>query len=100
MNDLIRARVEFNCHNLFGTYSSGDHFDLVFLRNVLIYFTAPDQERVLGNIRKSIRTDGTLIIGESESLNQLKVPFKFICPLIYSTDLPTKGSDFGEGSAA
>ena len=49
----------------------------------MIYFDAPDQEKVLKNIHKSMNKNGILILGESESLNGLQVPFKFLAPQIY-----------------
>jgi chemotaxis protein methyltransferase CheR len=81
--DEIRSRVRFRRHNLFEPLAGGEKFDLVLIRNVLIYFIAVDQEKVLSNVRRSIQPDGTLIIGESESLSQLNTTFIFRQPLIY-----------------
>lgn len=79
----VSSRVRFAVHNLFSAPKEKAVYDLIFLRNVLIYFTAADQEIVLTNIAQGLATQGTLIIGESESLNSLKVPFEYKQPLIY-----------------
>lgn len=79
----IRCRINFNIHNLFTTPFQSGFFDIVFLRNVLIYFEVKDQEKVLLNVGKALRAKGELIIGESESLSSLNCPFQFQMPLIY-----------------
>lgn len=79
----VASRVKFGIHNLFSLPKEKGHYDLIFLRNVLIYFTSSDQEIVLNNIAQGLASQGTLIIGESESLNSLKVPFDYKRPLIY-----------------
>ena len=66
-------------------------FDVVLLRNVLIYFTKPDQEKVLANIDRSLQPDGALIIGESETLSPLKTNFTAVSPLIYQTEKAVSG---------
>lgn len=79
----IRSRVQFKRHNIFELLKGHEPFDIVFLRNVLIYFNSSDQEKVLRKIRKAINLEGILIIGESESLNRIKVSFSYKEPLIY-----------------
>lgn len=79
----IRSRLKFQQHNLFGSLKSPVKFDLVLLRNVLIYFTPQDQEKVLAGLRPSLRPSGVLIIGESESLTHIHSDFKAVEPLVY-----------------
>lgn len=78
----LRPKVSFSTHNLFTVKK--DQFDIVFLRNVLIYFNSVDQEKVLSNVGKSIPEEGMLVIGESESLNRLDTPYEFHQACIYS----------------
>ncbi|MBL7545342.1 MAG: protein-glutamate O-methyltransferase CheR [Bdellovibrionaceae bacterium] len=79
----VRKNIKFQQHNLFNTLKVKEKFDLVLLRNVLIYFEASDQEKVLFNVSQVMKPDGLLIIGESESLSRLATPFSYKMPLIY-----------------
>lgn len=79
----VRARIKFGTHNLFTPPPGTETYDIVFLRNVLIYFEKKDQEIVLNYIEKSLVKGGTLILGESESLGGIKTNFQFLSPLIY-----------------
>lgn len=79
----IKKNIHFKYHNLFNSFPAGEKFDLILLRNVLIYFTPEDQEKVLFNIHKCLRPDGILVIGESETLSRLDTRFEHVAPLIY-----------------
>jgi chemotaxis protein methyltransferase CheR len=79
----IRNRIRFQTHNLFKPLTCPEQFDLVLLRNVLIYFTAADQEKVLHLIEPKMTSSGVLIIGESESLTHIQTPYSGIQPLVY-----------------
>ncbi len=79
----IRARSKFKLHNLVERLKSSAPFDAVFLRNVLIYFTPEDQERILANVAGVMTRDSVLYIGESETLSRLKTPFEMVQPMIY-----------------
>lgn len=78
----IRSRLEFRHHNLFQKLSA-QPFDLILLRNVLIYFKGPDQEKVIANLSPLLSPDGLFIIGESESLTHIQTDFESVAPLIY-----------------
>ncbi|MBK7889572.1 MAG: methyltransferase domain-containing protein [Bdellovibrionales bacterium] len=79
----IKSRLKFHEHNLFRPLSHKDDFDLVLVRNVLIYFTGEDQEKVLKLIEPKLKEDGALIIGESESLTHINTGYQPVQPLIY-----------------
>lgn len=79
----IKARIKFSQQNLFKCKPPAEKFDLILIRNVLIYFKPGDQETVLSLIAPCLAEDGKLIIGESESLSHIKTPFKYVEPLIY-----------------
>lgn len=81
--DDIQARIKFQRHNVFKPFQTRGKFDIVLLRNVLIYFTHEDQEKAVANAERSLRQDGLLVIGESETLSPLKTNFVSIAPLIY-----------------
>lgn len=84
--DSLRSNIEFSIHNLHKTPSKLKFFDIVFLRNVLIYFNDLDQQLVLKNMHSSLKPHGILILGESESLARFKSPFVFKKPLVYQKD--------------
>lgn len=79
----VRKRITFTLHNLISELKSGGPFDIVFLRNVLIYFSNRDQEKILSNVHKHIRPNGYLYIGESETLTSLNSRFYSEAPLVY-----------------
>ncbi|MFN8790025.1 MAG: CheR family methyltransferase [Bdellovibrionales bacterium] len=86
----IRLRLKFKTHNLFQPLVGAPKFDLILLRNVLIYFTPKDQEVVLQNVAANLAGDGVLIIGESESLTHIQTPFRSLHPLIYTKASPAE----------
>ncbi|MEH0862450.1 CheR family methyltransferase [Halobacteriovorax sp. DPLXC-1] len=80
----LRKNIKYFSYNLFEPPKSPlDNFDIVFLRNVLIYFKKEDQKKVIANVAKTMKEGGVLILGESESINGLSNEFKFISPQIY-----------------
>lgn len=58
-------------------------FDIVFCRNVLIYFERALQERVINNLCQHLKPGGYFFLGHSESINGLSVPLKQLQPTIY-----------------
>ena len=76
VNEEIKSRLRFRQHNLFQPLSATDRFDLVLLRNVLIYFKGEDQEKVVSLIAPRLAEDGLLVIGESESLAHINTGFQ------------------------
>lgn len=83
VNEEIIKRCRFQKHNLFDHPQEKHFFDIVFLRNVLIYFEDQDKEKVLHNICMSMQNDGKLIIGEAENLGTVNCCFDFHSLLIY-----------------
>ena len=79
----IKSRIRFSQLNLFSSAPATEKMNLVLLRNVLIYFTASDQERVMNSVHRRLDSNGVAIIGESESLNSLQTSFESIAPTIY-----------------
>ncbi|MBF0567548.1 MAG: protein-glutamate O-methyltransferase [Nitrospirae bacterium] len=57
--------------------------DVVFCRNVVIYFDKPTQERLLTKFAKYLQPDGYLFMGHSETIAGLSVPFTQVAPTIY-----------------
>lgn len=80
----LHQRIRFQpCNLMLPQQPWKEHFDLVFLRNVLIYFSLEDARRIVQRLAPTLRHSGQLIIGESESLSGQEVPFQFIQPQVY-----------------
>ncbi|SDL79191.1 MCP methyltransferase, CheR-type [Geoalkalibacter ferrihydriticus] len=67
LQERIRSLVSFEEHNILGDASLGEA-DLVLCRNVLIYFSRNEQERVLQSLAKILPQDGVLVLGRAETL--------------------------------
>lgn len=65
---FIRERVEFRALNLMDSYAALGKFDIVFCRNVLIYFNADLKRQILQKIHASLKPQGVLYLGSSEGL--------------------------------
>lgn len=79
----LRERVEFFTLNLNNNFPDIGLFDVVFLRNVLIYFENDIKVAVLNRIAHTLKPGGILFVGHSESLHGLPTQFKAIQPAIY-----------------
>jgi chemotaxis protein methyltransferase CheR len=80
----LRQTVSFHRLNFMATdYRIKDRFDIIFLRNVLIYFEKIVQEAVVNKVCHYLNPGGYLFISHSESLSGLKVPVKSARASIY-----------------
>ncbi len=67
VNPDIKLRTRFTELNLLNSYSMLGKFDIIFCRNVLIYFSAEMKKDILERMAKILKPGGTLILGGSES---------------------------------
>ncbi|MGI0116883.1 CheR family methyltransferase [Zooshikella sp. RANM57] len=74
----IKQRVEFRIINLQESYASLGKFDIVFCRNVLIYFSAELKLDILSRIYKTLKPGGFLFLGASEALNGLSDLYEMV----------------------
>jgi chemotaxis protein methyltransferase CheR len=72
----LRQMVQFKEYNLLGDLKSLGQFDVVFCRNVLIYFDQPTKTKVLENISKIVPDDGILYLGGAETVLGISDKFK------------------------
>ena len=68
ISSRLRSRVRFRQINLVADFPYIGTFDVIFCRNVLIYFDQPTKIEVLRRIRKHIAADGYLIMGAAETM--------------------------------
>ena len=80
----VARLIEFRTHNLMaGQWSLGEPFDFVFCRNVMIYFDAPTQRRVLERIHAVMKPKGLLYVGHSENFSDSRELFRLRGKTIY-----------------
>lgn len=80
----LRQRTSFRQINLMQPVDAGiGEFDVVFLRNVMIYFDHPTKTRVVHNLLPRLKSGGYLIIGHSETLNGITDNVMTVRPTIY-----------------
>lgn len=79
----LREKVKFLQLNLMALPTDMRNFDVVFLRNVIIYFDAPTKLKVLRAIAQTLRPNGWLLLGHSESLHGLDLPLRLVAPAVY-----------------
>lgn len=79
----IRNMVRFQRFNLMTPPLSDFASDIIFCRNVMIYFDKATQEKLVNRLYKTLNAGGYFFIGHSESLTGLNHLFKYIGPSIY-----------------
>ncbi len=79
----LRSRVRFERANLLDDLSGLGSFDLIFLRNVLIYFDVTTKRTVVGRLVGQLRPGGLLVVGHSESLNGVCAGMEAVVPSVY-----------------
>lgn len=79
----LRERVRFFQNNLMNPQRNLGLFDVIFLRNVMIYFNNETKRQVIANLLPFLKSDGYLVVGHSESLNGLANELTAERPTIY-----------------
>ena len=81
--ELVRM-IDFQPFNLMSPrWQLGEPFELVFCRNVMIYFDGPTQRRVLEGIHGAMKPGGLLFVGHSENFTESKDLFRLRGKTIY-----------------
>ena len=81
----VRKIVTFGRLNLNapGPWPMKGPFDLIFCRNVMIYFDDPTREKLVARFAELLEPGGFLFIGHSESLSSLKTSLRYVKPAVY-----------------
>ena len=80
----LRNKASFKRLNFMDTaYNIAEEFDVIFCRNVLIYFNRDTQEKVINRLCTKLHKGGYFFIGHSESIMGMDVPLKQIKPTIF-----------------
>jgi len=80
----IRRRVSFRNMNLLEIGDVGERFDVIFCRNVMIYFDKHVQQRVVSMLERHLTPTGYLFISHSESLTGLEHSMRWVAPAVYT----------------
>ncbi len=79
----LRERVRFLLHNLTEIPPRLGEFDVIFLRNVMIYFDQQTKQKVVSQLLPLLRPGGYFLVGHSESLNGVTDRVRPVAPAIY-----------------
>jgi chemotaxis protein methyltransferase CheR len=79
----VRARAAFRRINLVDPVGWSRRFPVVFCRNVMIYFDAATQEKVVGRLADSLEPGGYLFVGHAESLTRIPHGLEYVQPAVY-----------------
>ena len=79
----MREMVQFERLNLSQGPPPAGSFDLIFCRNVLIYFGAKSKQKVLGKFNRCLSDDGFFFTGHAENLNGITFGLRTFAPTIY-----------------
>jgi chemotaxis protein methyltransferase CheR len=83
MGPELRQTIDFRRLNFMEEFSFDKELDIIFCRNVIIYFDKPTQERLFRQFCRCLQKDGHLFIGHSESLSGMALPLEQIAPTVY-----------------
>lgn len=79
----LHHNVTFSQGSIFEGFNSKVRYDIVFCRNVLIYFNSDTQLKALQRFWSAMKPEGYLFLGHSESMQGRKIPFKLLGQTIY-----------------
>lgn len=80
----LRERIRFKRLNFMDEdFGMRGDLDVIFCRNVVIYFDRQTQEKLVNKFCRQLRRGGYLFMGHSETLNGLDVPLVQVCPTVY-----------------
>ena len=79
----LRQLITFKQLNLMHNWPMRGPFDVIFCRNVVIYFDAPTKANLVNRFEPLLADDGRLFMGHSESLSRADVPFELCGRSVY-----------------
>ncbi len=85
--DKIRNEVVFRTGNLMEPFRVKNPFDIIFCRNVMIYFDKDTTNRLVRKFYDVTADNGYLFIGHSESVDKTTIKYKYVKPAIYKRAL-------------
>lgn len=83
IRDEIKSHVVYGKHNLASDKPPKERYDVIFCRNVMIYFDLPTKQKVINDMHEALKPEGYFIFGQSESMVGLSSKFTNILPSVY-----------------
>ena len=83
VKDQLKRMVRVGRLNLMEKWPMRGPFDVIFCRNVMIYFDAPTREKLVGRYYEMLRPGGVFAVGSAETLSGVDVPFRSVLPSLY-----------------
>ncbi len=84
VNASLRKKTRYKRLNFMdNNYNINEQFDIIFCRNVLIYFDRETQEQVINKLCRNLKHGGYFFLGHSESVTNLDVPLTQVKPTIF-----------------
>ncbi|MDD5066993.1 MAG: protein-glutamate O-methyltransferase CheR [bacterium] len=83
VKDFLQKPIDFIRLNLNEEIPFSREFDIVFIRNVLIYFSKEKQGEILSRICQTMKTGSYLFLGYSETARDLSLPLEYVQPSVY-----------------
>lgn len=83
VDQRLRSRIDFRAINLNETLPEIGVFDVIFLRNVMIYFDTETKRKIIERLAAVLAPGGYFFVGHSESLHGINHPLKSVQPAIY-----------------
>ena len=81
--DELKSKVTFRQFNLMNKFTFKKGFDIIFCRNVMIYFDAPTQQKILEKFYDALVPGGLLFIGHSEGITDKNPGYLYVQPTVY-----------------
>lgn len=83
MDSILTSKVEFQRLNFMEDFKLPKAQDIIFCRNVVIYFDRQTQNVLFNKFCNNLKKDGYLFIGHSESLSGMQLPLKQVAPTVF-----------------
>jgi chemotaxis protein methyltransferase CheR len=87
-HDSLRQQATFRRFNLMNPFPFKKPFQIIFCRNVMIYFDQPTREALVRKFHQFLEPGGYLFIGHSESLGRSHTQFRYRLPAVYQKENP------------
>ena len=89
IKDSVFKLCKFKVHNLLDSSNEIGKFDVIFIRNIIIYYKRKEVKDIIMRLKNNLESNGILVLGHSESLSNLDLPFIHIKNSIYTLNLKT-----------